>query len=678
MRAKHPPIPAGLARASLEVLVGPALLAPVPLFWTQGASPVAVVLYECALVFLWWRARRGNLVRLPDWMLNAAGAAYLLWLAFETSMLKPGLLQSVSHLLLFTAVAKLASLKRPGEVRTALLVVFLIALAAASSATHVSSLLYFAAMGLVSLRALARLAVLADFDDAPPRRVLSAVPTRGMAAGTLAAAALLAVPLFYALPRLRSPFVVPRVHLEEAFATALAADRVDLESFGAAKRSDRVVLTMDVEPVASRARVLRMREAVFTDYRGGVWTRRRSAKRREATRERETREPPASPAERARQLLVAQVSVNLASSANGFLFLPYGAEDLRLEGEPVVALPDGVMRSSGGRRSIRYDVGVRGLDPRGPGSSAIDPQSVPPEIREYARKLTGDLSDPDQIYQRIREHLARDFLYTLEPPRGPGDPLVNFLTHSRAGHCEFFASAAAMMLTARGIPARLVTGSYGGEIGLLSRALVVRAANLHAWVEADLDGRGFVMLDPTPPSGIPAGETRHSWRRLFENLGREFELFYDRRILGFDTLDQAQIMESFREALGNAARSVGAWRQLARGRELAATGMVLAALALLGAFAFALRRLERRVSLPAATKAYLALRRLLARRLGSLAPSVPPLEVARLFGQSAPQAREDASAVASLYCASAFGGRTLDLQAERELSERIKRLKKLA
>ena len=91
----------------------------------------------------------------------------------------------------------------------------------------------------------------------------------------------------------------------------------------------------------------------------------------------------------------------------------------------------------------------------------------------------------------------------------------------------------------------------------------------------------------------------------------------------------------------------------------------------------AMRALPRETFVPA-TKAYLALRRLLARRLGSLAPSVPPLEVARLFGQSAPQAREDASAVASLYCASAFGGRTLDLQAERELSERIKRLKKLA
>src|SRR4029077_4422085 len=99
------------------------------------------------------------------------------------------------------------------------------------------------------------------------------------------------------------------------------------------------------------------------------------------------------------------------------------------------------------------------------------------EIREYASKLTDDLRDPAAIYDRIRGHFAKDFIYTLDAPRGSCVPLVNFLLRSKAGHCEFFASAAAMMLTARGIPARLVTGSYGGEIGFPSSA--VRLAGHH-------------------------------------------------------------------------------------------------------------------------------------------------------------------------------------------------------
>ena len=243
-----PEIPAGLRRASFEVLAPLAVVAPFPLLWTDGASGYAVLLYEFALFFLWWRARAGRPARLSNRVLNAIGVAYLAWLAFEVVTLRHGLLRSVSHLLLFTAVAKLASLKRPGEVRTALLVIFLIALAAASTSTHVSSFAYFAVMAFLGFRALARLAVLADFEDAPPAPVLRSVPTRGMAVAAIVVGALMTGPLFLLLPRLRRPFAVAPFRVDNAFSTALAADRVDLESFGSAKRSNQIVLRMDMEP----------------------------------------------------------------------------------------------------------------------------------------------------------------------------------------------------------------------------------------------------------------------------------------------------------------------------------------------------------------------------------------------------------------------------------------------
>ena len=669
-------MPAGLARASLEVLFPLALLAPLPLVWTDGVSWFALFLYECALLFLWRRARADRPVRLSDAVLNAAGLGYMLWLGFEVWALRHGLLRSVSHLLLFVALAKLASLKRRGEVRAALLVLFLLTLGAASSSTHVSSLLYLVAMGFVGFRVLGRLAVLADFDDAPPERVLASVPTRKMTAGALAAGVLLTFPLFYALPRLRQPFAVPRLRIEEAFSTALAADRVDLESFGAAKRSDRVILRMDVEPAAALPRVLRLREAVFTDYRRGVWTRRPAARTAEKPRAKRTAAP--SPAERAGRVVVGRLTVDLNPSVNGFLFLPYGSHGLQVEEESPLALSDGVVQIAGSRRSIRYAVDVRGVDPRGPGASMIDPASVPDEIRAYARELTGDLSDPAQIFERVRSNFARNFLYTLDPPHGRGEPLVNFLLRSKAGHCEFFASGAAMILAARGIPARLVTGSYGGEVSVFSRALVVRAGNLHAWVEADLDGTGFAVLDPTPAVGIPPAQVRVSWSKLLSNLGKELEFFYDRRILGFDSLDQLRVLDAVRESLAGAAKSVADWRQFVHGRQ-AAVAATLAALLLLGAAAFvSLRLARRRATLSLPTKAYLALRRLLARRVGDISPAVPPLEVARLFAEAEPLAREDAQAVVSLYCASAFGGREPDPAAARSLKDRVRRLKKLA
>ena len=82
--------------------------------------------------------------------------------------------------------------------------------------------------------------------------------------------------------------------------------------------------------------------------------------------------------------------------------------------------------------------------------------------------------------------------------------------------------------------------------------------------------------------------------------------------------------------------------------------------------------------MPGTTRAYLRLRSLLGRRMGGLAPSVPPAEVARLFSEKLPAGAEDAQAVVKVYCDAAFGGRYPGEGAEADLAERIRRLRKLA
>lgn len=670
-------IPAGLRRAYLLVLAPLAAVAPIPLFWTEGAMPLALVAYEMALILLWWRARSGNPVRLSDAVLNAIGLSYFVWLALEVAMLRHSLIRSVSHLLLFTAIAKLASLKRPGEARTALLVLFLLTLASASSSTHVSSLLYFGAIALLSVRTLGRLAVLADFDDAPPDRVLRSVPTGGVAFAVIAAAAILTAPLFYSLPRLRSPFVTAPVRVEDALSSALAADRVELDSFGAAKRSDRVVLRMNVSPDRATPRALRLREAVFTDYSNGVWTR--NPRTRGVPSSHRFRRDSSAPEARPGESVAGEVSIDLNPFVNGFLFLPYGATNIELDRGYPVALADGVVRLPTSRRAVRYTTRIRAAEPRGVGATSIDPASVPLPIRDYAMRLTGDLTDPVAIYRRIRDDFAKNFVYTLDPPRTPGgDPLVHFLSVTKAGHCEFFASAAALMLTARGIPARLVTGSYGGETGIFSSAIVVRGTNLHAWVEAEVDGTGFAVLDPTPPGGIPPGTTRSSWWQRATSFGRELEFFYDRRILGFDAFDQVQFIDAARQSLHSAAEAAGEGNRFwkAHRKEIASAAVGIAALIGLFGLVSRKRTVRRRISAP--TRAYVALRRLLARRVGGLAPSVAPREVARLFGEKTPAGAEDARAIVDVYCADAFGGQTADAQTQADMKTRLRRLRKLA
>jgi transglutaminase-like putative cysteine protease len=662
---------AGLRRAYLRVLTPAAALAPLPLIWTGGTSVAAIAAYETGLLWLAWRGRGGRPVRLSNSALNVLGVLYLAWLGFETVTLRVGLLRSVSHLLLFTALAKLASLKRPSEARLALLVLFLLTLAAASSSTHVSSLVYFAVMGWLAFRTLARLAVLADFDDAPPDRVLESVPTHGLTLAAIGAGVLFSAPLFFLLPRLHGPFAVAPFRVDDAFSRAIASDRVDLDAFSAAKRSDRVILRLSSSPPLPMQDELRLREAVFTEYDQGVWVRDPRVGPRRGEKSAFT---PGGPAPE-RPLSVVTVDLNVYGQ--GFLFLPYGASAVRVERGRASEMQDGVMQVGSGRGTVRYEADVRRETPRGAGRGVIPVSDVPEEVREYAYTLTGDLSNPVEIYGRIEDHFRKDFIYTLEPPKHNGDPIAHFLLRSKAGHCEYFASAAAMMLTTRGVRARLVTGSYGGEAGLFSNTIVVRAPNLHAWVEADLDGTGFSVLDPTPPAGIPPPLTKFSVLSRLASLGREIEFLYDRRILGFDSGDQVGVVEAVREGLGSAAGRLAGLGKTVRDSFSPATAALVVAGALL-VWLLARERLAVRRAVSPATRAYLALRRMLSRRKGALTPSVPPAEVARLFAEEVPAGRDDAAAVVEIYCASAFGGVDPGPEGVRELAFRLRRLKKLA
>ena len=432
---------------------------------------------------------------------------------------------------------------------------------------------------------------------------------------------------------------------------------------------------MSSKPDIARDAPLRLREAVFTEYHDGSWLRNPRGDRRRGSRESAFVYGVGGQADP--RDVAWRVTADLYVYGQGFLFLPYGTVAVRTERGRAAEVPDGVMQVASGRGPVRYEADVRRQTPHGAGESAISPADVPDQVQQYAIRLTGDLVDPREIYRRIEDHFLKDFVYTLDPPRVEGDPVVHFLLRSKAGHCEYFASAAAMMLAARGVRARLVTGSYGGEEGLFSSSIVVRAANLHAWVEADLDGGGFEVLDPTPPAGLPPELTSFSILSRLVALGREVEFFYDRRILGFDSTDQVGAAEAMREGLSDAAAAFAAFRSSAR--DLVSVQSALAIVIVGGVLILAWGVLRRSSpAAPPATRAYLALRKLLVRRRGALPASVPPAEVARLIAEEVPEAGADAERVVAIYCASAFGGSRPRTDVEAELRTRMRRLKKLA
>jgi hypothetical protein len=96
-----------------------------------------------------------------------------------------------------------------------------------------------------------------------------------------------------------------------------------------------------------------------------------------------------------------------------------------------------------------------------------------------------------------------DFVYDEQPPEVKGPPLVGFVTRTRAGYCQQYAGAMAVMLRMLGVPARVAVGFTSGTLD--GKKWVVTNHEAHAWVEAWFAGIGWVPFDPTPGRGTFGG-----------------------------------------------------------------------------------------------------------------------------------------------------------------------------
>lgn len=105
------------------------------------------------------------------------------------------------------------------------------------------------------------------------------------------------------------------------------------------------------------------------------------------------------------------------------------------------------------------------------------------------------------------------FRYSDHPPV-VAPPLVGFATRTRAGYCQYFAGAMALMLRYLGIPARVAVGFAGPTYDAASRTWTVTDHDAHAWVEVWFRGYGWLPFDPTPAApGSSRGSLVHQFTR---------------------------------------------------------------------------------------------------------------------------------------------------------------------
>lgn len=273
------------------------------------------------------------------------------------------------------------------------------------------------------------------------------------------------------------------------------SDRMELGALDGLAESSTVVLRI------RGPRVDYLRGAAFDLYEHGCWLRS-DALEKEA--EVDWAPPPPAPPD-------ALVEIRGVSDRVSRYFLPFDAASIELS--PASVRVDGLgiikPREPPLAPVARFVVAPRDrapVAPPGPADLTLW-RSGRAQLTPLAEEWTRGAATVEEQLDAIEQRLASDFRYARSFSRtGSLDPVLEFVLHDRTGHCEYFASAMALLARARGIPARLVTGYRVAEHSELGGYHVVRERNAHAWVEAWIEGKGWVTRDPTPPEAVPQNQ----------------------------------------------------------------------------------------------------------------------------------------------------------------------------
>ncbi len=290
-----------------------------------------------------------------------------------------------------------------------------------------------------------------------------------------------------------------------------------LGHLGRLKLSDRTVLR--VEPREGLHLPLLLREATYDVYNSPAWLASGAAfspVQSEADGETWRFGTGRSPVER------ITVSGYL-NRGRGVLAIPGGA--FEIDHLAVV----GVQRNRLGAVRVEEGLGLVSytalFTPDGPlDGPPIDADlHVPPRERTLVSRIVLDLGlpgrSPAEKVETIAAYFRRNFRYSTWKGDRPGKDSVleEFLLSSRAGHCEYFATATTLLLRAAGVPARYAVGYSVQEWSRLEQRYIVRARHAHSWTLAYVDG-AWRDVDTTPPVWAETEQGESSFMEPVQDL----------------------------------------------------------------------------------------------------------------------------------------------------------------
>jgi transglutaminase-like putative cysteine protease len=679
---------------------------------TGGLDLPTMSLAGAAVLFRGYLLATRRSFLIPERWTTALTLAYAAFYLVDYFFISGGFLNATVHLVIFALVVRLFSTRRERDYYFLAVIASLMVLAAAVLTVGSMFLLTFSGFMMAAVVAV----ILMEMRHAAAKSTVHASESRDelahrhMAFSLVGASPVLvlftllgAAGIFFLLPRISAGYFsayAPGGELTTGF-----SDRVQLGQIGRIQQSRSVVMHIHIDGDERRGFDLKWRGGTFSYFDGTSWLN-------------PEKNPPIIRSENGRFELRGQAGdphQTAKSIHYRVLMEPVGTNVFFLA--PRAQVLEGRYKAI----SLGHTGGVSNLDAEHPvaryeATSNVwqpDPQQLRATTEEYpfdvvqnylqlpaldrriaqlAEQITAASTNKYDKASALENYLRTRFGYTLQLPATPQpDQLANFLFERKQGHCEYFASAMAVMLRTLRIPARVATGFRGGEFNDVSSQYVVRASDAHAWVEVYFPGYGWVEFDPTPAGSAssPTGWDRAMlyvdamasfWREWIVN----YDLGHQQTLALVARHNSREWLENFRnwrerqyDSLLNAARrahniiteSPGRW---------SSRGILLFALLLLGANASRLWRMLSRRQLAAhpemyprksATIWYERMVRRLSRHGWHKSPGQTPAEFARRI--DAPSVRERVAEFTRDYESARFGNSAEAAQHLPELYEEV-------
>lgn len=701
-------------REKRRMLAWLALLAPLPLPFSQVLEWPLLLAYALFLIYFIQRVERGITTHLTNWQLNLLGLIYipLFLIDLRLAVVRGRFVIALIHLIMFLLLVKLYAMRREGEKWHVLAAIFFLFVGGMATSTHLTVSLYlmvFLACALLVLARFAHLHVLAALER---RRVAGRRDALTLSEGFLPGAGraplrlplfvgsllviLVAIPIFASLPRLYEPFILGAGGgTGGLIRTTGFSDSVDLSLTSSIRGNRDIVLRVKYSDPDQAPDELRFKGAVYDRYEDQRWHRLLQYSY-DLSPNQERVYP--LPVQGERVEPVASVEIFRERINSAALLVPMETLSVSLAQLPLdlgarLRLDPGgaAVLSRQPRETLRYTAWVAEkpviaaqlaepttvLDAVPDPLTGLDQSGVTRAMRDLARRVLGEGSDHDRAL-RLEKFLLAEYTYTTDFVGREGDnALEDFLFANQRGHCELFASAMVLMLRAEGIPARLSTGYLGAEYNPLEGYYMVRQENAHAWVEAFTD-QGWEVFDPTPPDGRPAA-AEQNLALLLSQVWDYLNFRWDRYVLTYGAGDQADFFSDLRERLaafwqglvGDASAADDAARladqgvidrgqdQRFREDSLWQAGLPLATLLILFALAAAAILIRHRRRPLTAQAAYRRLRERLAAAGLEVHDALAPLELREAAAARFPTADRPVRRVVELYLRESFAGEVL-------------------